>query len=128
LIRKIVLAVVALAAIAAAAGIMVFAAAFAVFALAREQFGPAGAAAVVFAAAALLILLIALALGLQAMAMRRKVAQAPNKLLQQLCELVREQPIISLGALAGAAVLALRNPLVIASVMKAVMNRRRPKA
>jgi hypothetical protein len=127
IIRRIVLTLVAIAAMAAAAAVAVFAAAFAVFALARQAFGPAGAAGVVLLAAALLMVLIGLIAGLQARAIRKKIATAPS-LLQQLYELAREQPIVSVGALVGAVALAIRNPNVIASVVKTFLNQKRPRS
>ena len=127
MIRKLVLGLIALAVMATAASVIVVAAAFAVFALAREQFGPAGAAAVVCLAAAVLIALIATILGLQAMAVRRRIDRAPNP-MHQIGELLREQPILSLGALAAAATVVLRHPIVLAGILKMVMGRRRPKA
>lgn len=127
IIRKIVLALVAAAAILAASGVLVVAAAFALFALVRPVLGAAGAAGVVCLAAGLLIGLIGLIAGLQASGVRRKLARsregAPS-VLDQLIELARERPLVSGGAVIAAAALAIRNPMVLAGIVKAVLSRK----
>lgn len=127
IIRKIVLALAAAAAILAASGVIVVAAAFALFALVRPDLGPAGAAGVVCAAAAALIGLIGLVAGLQARGVRKKLTHpAGGGILDQLIELARERPIVSTGALIAAAALAVRNPVTLASVVKTLLNHKRP--
>lgn len=127
IIRKIVLALVAAAAIMAAAAVIVLAAAFALFALASPVFGSAGAAGVVCLAAGLLIGLIGLIAALQAGAMRRKLTRPRANgagILDQLFELARERPIVSSSALIAAAALAIRNPLVLATIVKVLLNKK----
>jgi hypothetical protein len=128
IIRKIVLALIAAAAVLAASGVMVVAAAYALFALARPDLGPAGAAGVVCAAAAVLIALVGLVAGLQARGVRRKLTRpGGGGILDQLLELARERPIVSTGALVAAAALAVRNPVALASVVKTLLGQKRPK-
>ena len=132
IIRKIILALVAAAAILAASGVMVVAAAYALFALAREYLGPAGAAGVVCAAAAVLIGLVGLIAALQARRLGRKVQKHSGAggggegVLDQLIGLARERPIVSTGALVAAAALALRNPVALAGVVRMLLSNKRP--
>lgn len=132
IIRKIVVGLVAAAAILAASGVMVIAAAYALFALARDQLGlgPAWAAAAVCAAAAVLIGLVALIASAQFNGPRRKAARGAASssagMLDQLFDLVRERPIVSAGALIAAAAVAVRNPAVLASVVQMLLNHKRP--
>jgi Na+/proline symporter len=129
IIRKIVMALVAAAAILAASGVIVVAAAFALFASTRDALGPAGAAGVVCLAAAILIALIGLIAGFQASLVGKKLRrprEGSPGILDQLFELARDRPLVSSGALIAAAALAVRNPAVLASVVKALLNQKRP--
>lgn len=129
IIRKIVLALVAAAAILAASGLMVVAAGFALFALARPALGPAGAAGVVFLAAAVLIGLIGLIAGLQASAAAKRLRKARESspgLLDQLIELVRDRPLVSGGAVIAALTMAVRNPAVLGAIIKTMLSHKRP--
>ncbi|HUO22032.1 MAG TPA: hypothetical protein VMU59_05900 [Caulobacteraceae bacterium] len=130
IVRKIVFALVAASAILAASAVMVFAAAFALYAWVRVYLGPAGAAAAVCAGAGLLIAVVALAAGLQASQMRRayKRANGPDapSLVDQVIGLARERPIVSAGAVVAAAALAVRNPAVLVGVVKTLLNQKRP--
>ncbi len=128
IIRKIVLALVAAAATLAASGVIVVAAAYALFALTRDALGAAGAAGVVCLAAAVLIGLIGLIAGLEASRASKAIKRAHDSqpgLLNQLFELVREKPLVSGGALIAAAGMAVRNPAVLVGVVKALLNRKR---
>ncbi len=124
IVRKILLTLVAIVATAAASGVFVVAAAYGLFALVRPPLGAAGAAGVVCLAAALLIGAVGLVAALQARAVRRKAITAPS-LMHQIFELAKEQPIVSAGALIGAVTLAIRNPAVLTSVIKAFLNQKR---
>ncbi len=129
IVRKIVLALVAAAATLAASGVIVVAAAYALFALTRDALGPAGAAGVVCLAAAVLIAVIGLIAGIQASmagkAIKRARQSSPG-LLDQLFELARDKPLVSGGALIAAAAMAVRNPAVLVGVVKALLNQKRP--
>ncbi len=129
IVRKIILALIAAAAILAASAVAVVAAAFAIYAFARSYLGPAGAAAAVCGAAALLIALIALVVGLEAARMTKayKRANAPGapSLIDHLIALARERPIVSGGAVLAAAAMAVRNPAVLAGVFKMLLNQKR---
>jgi hypothetical protein len=128
IIRKIVLALVAAAATLAASGVIVVAAAYGLFALARPALGPAGAAGAVCLAAALLIGLIGLIAGLQASRVARKMKRARESspgVLDQLFELARDRPLVSGGALIAAATLAVRNPAVLVTIVKTLLSQKR---
>ena len=125
ILRKIVMALVAAAAILTASGVCVVAAAYALFALVRESLGAAGAAAVVCLAAAVLIGLVGAGAAFQLRGKTKPPAAGPGSgILDQLFELARERPIVSTGALVAAAALAIRNPVVLASVVKALLNKK----
>jgi len=127
ILRKIILAIVAAAAILASSAVFVVAAAYALFALVRDALGPAGAAGVVCLAAAVLIGLVGLIAAMSLRGPKRKTAPgAEGGLLDQLFELARERPIMSTGALIAAAVVGLRNPVVLASVVKMLLGQKRP--
>jgi hypothetical protein len=112
LIRRLITLLIAVAAMATAAGVVVVSASFALYALVRTYIGPAGAAAVVCASAAVLILLIAL------VAFRRSRKPAPkaasltgkSALADRLADVLRERPVAAAGAAAAAGLLAWRNP------------------
>lgn len=129
IIRKIVLALVAAAAILAASGVIVVAGAYALFALVRPALGPAGAAAVVCLAGGVFIGLTGLIAALQAAgaakALKRARETSPG-LLDQLIALARDRPLVSGGALIAAATLAVRNPAVLATIVKSLVSRKTP--
>lgn len=132
IIRKLVLALVAAAATLAASGVIVVAAAYALFALVRPALGPAGAAAVVCLAAALLIGLIGVIAAMQASAAAKRLKKARENspsLLDQLIEVARDRPLVSGGAVITALTLAVKNPLVLGAIVKSLLNRKpSPKA
>ncbi len=130
IVRKIVLALISAAAIMAASGVMVVAAAFALFAWVSRYMNPVAAAAVVFAAAGVLIALVALSAALQAMAIGRAYKRANGPGAPSLVDLVvaaaRERPIVSASAVMAAGALAVRNPAVLVGVVKTLLNKKRP--
>ena len=123
ILRRLIFGVIAVTAMAAAAGVVVIAAAFALYALVRAPLGAAGAAAVVVLAAAVLIALLGLIAALLARPPKRKPGRpADASPLDRIIEMARERPIVSVGAILGAAVVAMRNPAVLALVVKAVLD------
>lgn len=110
IVRKLVFGLAAAFAIAAAAGVAVVAAAFALFALLRDALGPSGAAAVVVGVAALLIALLGLALALMARPPRPKPEDA--SVAARAMDFAKEKPLIALGALAIGGFLLARNPKI----------------
>jgi hypothetical protein len=126
LLRKLLFGLIAGVALAVATGVLVVAAAYALFALVREPLGAAGAAGVVCLAAAVLIGLVGLVFALLAQPAKRPKAGEEPDLLQRLMGLARERPIVSTGALIGAITVALRNPALAAIVVKAFLDPKKP--
>lgn len=108
---------------AAAAGVVVVALAYALYAIARDYLSPAGAAAVVAAAAAALIVILALMVTRKAapQSLRRAAGSEEPTLTTRLIELARERPIVAgAGAVAAALVIA-RNPRIVTTIMTAAI-------
>jgi hypothetical protein len=126
--EKTLMTLAAAAAIAAAAGVAVVAAAFALFALLTPHLGAAGAAALVAACAALLVALAGLVAAAKAKS-RRGQAQSDfadsgdmHGLLARVMEMAKQRPLIAAAAAMAAGVFALRNPALIAVVIKAFLD------
>jgi hypothetical protein len=121
------MAVAAAAAIAAAAAVSVVAVFFALYALVLPYVGPAGAAASVAVAAALAALIGALILARRAEGPRRKPVPPPEAgLVEKLILVAKAHPVLSVGAAVAAGVYGLRNPELVAAVMRAFMDRPEP--
>jgi hypothetical protein len=118
----------AAAAIAAAAAVGVFAAAFALYAVVQSWLGPAGAAAVVAAVAALIVAIA----GLIAARKVEHRAPAPGAMpdsfgfAEKIVGIVKDRPLLSIGAGLAAGIFALKNPILTAAVFKAFMEPRQP--
>jgi hypothetical protein len=106
---------------AAAVGIVIVAAAFAVFSLLQAYLGPSGAAAII--AAVIAVLLAAAALLVLSRAdvaggMRRGAAPAAGVGMQErIIYLIQDRPLLAAGAAVAAGLIAWRNPRLIGSVM-----------
>jgi hypothetical protein len=123
LLRKLAFGLVAATVLAVAAGVLVVSAAYALFALLRDMLGPSWAAAAVALAAAVLIGLVGLVfVGLAKTPKRRPGAADDQDLLQKVIAMARERPIVSAGALIGFVTMAIRNPALIAIVMKVFLD------
>lgn len=126
--EKTLITLAAAAAIAAAAGVAVVAAAFALFALLEPVTGPAGAAAIVAATAAFVVALAGLVAAARAKDSRRRQneyaaqAAADPGLIAKLFELAKQRPFVAAGAAAAVGVFALRNPALVAAVIKAFFD------
>jgi hypothetical protein len=108
--------IIALAAAAVAAGVCVVAAAFAVYALAREVLGPAGGAAVVMGVFALLTLILAL------IVTRKAIPKAKDEpLTERLIGMARDRPVVAAAVVAVATALLARNPGILSAVLSAVI-------
>ncbi len=118
----------AAAAIAAAAGVAVVAAAFALFALLVPVTGAAGAAAIVAATAAFVVALTGLVAAARAKDTRRRQndfsaqSAADPGLIVKLFELAKQRPFVAAGAAAAVGIFALRNPALVAAVVKAFFD------
>lgn len=125
--EKTLIALASAATIVAAAGVAVVAAAFALYALLTPHLGAAGAAAVVAASAALLVGLAALVAAAKAKshASRARSAEGPDLgLIWQVIEMAKRRPLLAAGAAFAAAVFAMRNPTLLAALVKAFLDPR----
>jgi hypothetical protein len=128
--EKTLMTLAAAAAIAAAAGVAVVSAAFALYALLEPIVGPAGAAAVVSACAAIAVAIAGLIAAGKARARSREASQAFSAdgasdmggLIARVLELAKQRPLIAAGAALAAGVFALRNPILLATLVKAVFE------
>ena len=127
MLRRLLLGVIAAAAMAASASVLIVALAFALYALVEPTLGRSGAAAVVAGAAALLIALLALTIALISRARRPKPKpDSAGGVLERIFELVRDQPVMAIGAALGAGFLAMRNPTYLGSAIRAFLEGRPP--
>ena len=127
MLRKLLLGVIAVAALAAGASVLVVALAFALYALVQPRLGPAGAAATVAAAAALLMGLLGMTLALMARA-RRPKPKPPSMggVAERIFELVREKPLMAIAAALGTGFLVIRDPTYLGSTIRAFLEGRPP--
>jgi len=121
----------AAAAIAAAAAVGVFAAAFALHAVLQPLIGAAGAAAVVAAVAALIVAIAGMLAARKAEGRHahRPAPGAPQDsfgFAERIVDIVKDRPLLSIGAALAAGVFALKNPTLTAAVAKAFMETRQP--
>jgi hypothetical protein len=127
MLRRLLLGLIAAAAMAASASVLVVALAFALYALVQPYFGPAGAAAAVAGAAALLIGLLGLTIALIARVKRPKPKpHSMGGIVEQILELLREKPVMAISAAIGAGFLAIRNPTYLGSAIRAFLEGRPP--
>ena len=123
ILRKIIVSLIAGSMLAVSAGVLVVSAAFAVFGVLKAWVGPPGAAALTALAAAILMGVVAVSF--EAWAQSSKSGKNPQNdqdLVQRLIAMAQERPILSAGALAGVVALAIRNPALVAIVVKAFLD------
>lgn len=129
MMERTLMALAAAAAIAAAAAVGVFAAFFALYALVEPHLGAPGAAAIVSAAAAILVAVAGMIAARKVEGDRRDTATATTPdagLVDTILTLVRERPLLASGAAVAAGIYALRNPQLIAAVLRAFMDKPSP--
>jgi hypothetical protein len=129
--EKTLMTLAAAAAIAAAAAVSVFAAAFALYAVLDALIGSAGAAAVVAAVAALIVGIAGLLAARKAEGRHSpRAGHAPPQdsfdFTSRIVDIVKDRPLLSIGAALAAGVFALKNPTLTAAVAKAFMETRQP--
>jgi len=128
MLRRLLLGLIAAAAMATSAAIFVVALAFTLYALVEPYWGRAGAAATVAGVAALLIGLLGATIGLVARARRPKPRlNAMGGVAERIFELVREKPLMAISAALGAGFMAIRNPTYLGSAIRAFLEGRPPK-
>jgi hypothetical protein len=117
----------AAAAIAAAAAVSVVSAAFALYAVLAPHLGPAGSAAVVAAVAAAIVGVAGLIAAFKVEEKAQPLA-GPDPLFfaEKAIEMVKERPILTVGAGLAAGVIAFRNPALVAIVAKALLDTLKP--
>jgi hypothetical protein len=106
------------------AGVIVIALAYALFALVKPYWGPAGASASVAGAAALLIGLIGLTFALMGRRPRKKKSAEPESVTERVVEFVKSKPITSIAGAIAAGVLAIRNPSYLGSAIRSFVEGR----
>lgn len=123
ILRRIALALIGASVLATAAGVLVIALALALYSFLLPWLGAPGAAAGVALAAALLTGMVGLSLvqGLLSPPPRPKASDPPDP-LQTLIALIKSRPIASGSALVAALLLALRNPALMATLVKALLD------
>lgn len=121
--RRVLLALMAAATFAAAAGVIVVALAFALYAVAEPSLGRAGAAATVALATAILIALAGLIMALVGRNKRsRALSSLPGGILERAVAFVRQKPIVAASAAIGAGLMAARNPKYLGEALRAFLD------
>ena len=127
MLRRLLLGLIAVAALAASASVLVVALAFALYALVQPRLGPAGAAATVAGAAALLIGLLGMTIAMVARAKRPKPKpHSMGGVAERIFEMVSEKPLMAIAAALGAGFLAIRNPTYLGSAIRSFLEGRPP--
>lgn len=125
MMERTLMAVAAAAAIAAAAAAGVFSAFFALFAFLEPYVGTAGAAAIIAGVSALAVALAGFVAARKAEGDRKVSAtEAPDaSMVEMILAVVRDRPLLSAGAAVAAGIYALRNPQLVAAVVRAFMDK-----
>jgi hypothetical protein len=125
MLQRALMAVVAAAALATAAAVMVVALAFAAYALMVTPLGAAGAAGGVAAICAVVFAIVGLIavsrVGGKSAGRRSPEGDAVG-LADRLMDLVRDKPMASAGIAVAAGLMALRNPAVIAVIVRTILE------
>ncbi|WP_421934040.1 hypothetical protein [Phenylobacterium sp.] len=124
ILKKALLYVSAVSALAAAAAVCVVALAFALYAAVLPMAGPAWAAVAVAGAAALLMGLCALVLLVKAHPPKFGKQPEERDILTKMIDLAREKPIVAASAILAAGAVALRNPKIVATLLATAMATR----
>ena len=128
MIKKVISLAVAIAALAAAAGVCMVAAAYALFAVVRVYLGPAGGAAVVAGAAALVAILLAVVLLRKANPPQHAAHVEEQSFTSRLIDLARDKPLLATGVAAAAGLMLMRNPKLMTTIVTAAMASKAGKA
>ncbi len=123
MIRRLFLALMAAAVLAAAGGVAVVALAFAIYAFAEPRLGRAWAATSVALIAMGFLLFAGLGLSL---ARRGRPVRTPamtaGGAVERIFAFVREKPILSVSAAIGAGLLSVRNPKYLGAAIRAFLD------
>jgi len=124
ILRRIILFLASAAALATAAGVIVVALAYALYALVKPSLGPAGGAAVVAGAAALLIGLLGLVMAMAARGPRRRRNREPETIAERITDFVRDKPVTAIVASVVTGLMAVRNPKYLGAAFRAFVEGR----
>jgi hypothetical protein len=126
ILRRLLSFLAAATALSVSAGVIVVALAYAVFALVRPFWGPAGAAAVVAGFAALLIGVLGLVMANLAKGkpQRRRTAPEPESLIDAVVDFVRSKPVTAVAGGLAAALMSVRKPGYLGSLLRAFVEGR----
>ncbi len=116
IVKKILLLMAAAGAFVAAGAAIVVALALALYALIEPMIGPAGAAAGVAGLAALLLIIT----GLSAAGVFR--IRREQTFAERVAEMIRDKPLSAIAAAVVAGFFAMRNPQVLAEIVRAFAN------
>ncbi len=126
-LRRLGLAMVAIGALAACAGVFIIALAFALYALVRPTVGEAGAAAIVAATAGALIGLAGVG---ALLARRRKAPKVAVSTLESRAEralaYVKANPLVAIGAALGVGFLTIRDPKYLGGAIRGFLDGKEP--
>ncbi|HEY3798957.1 MAG TPA: hypothetical protein VGL58_11440 [Caulobacteraceae bacterium] len=121
--RRILFLFAAISALAVAAGVLVVALAYALFALMKPYVGSAGAAAVVAGATCVLIALLGVALTMAAKPPKR-ISKAPERIVDRIADFVRTKPVTAVAAAVATGLMAVRNPKYLGEAIRAFVEGR----
>jgi hypothetical protein len=124
ILRRIILFLASATALATAAGVIVVALAYALYALVKPALGPAGGAAVVAGAAALLIGLLGLVMAMAARGPRRRRNREPETIAERVADFVRDKPVTAIAASIVTGLMAVRNPKYLGAAFRAFVEGR----
>jgi len=125
ILRRIILFLASATALATAAGVIVVALAYALYALVKPALGPAGGAAVVAGAAALLIGFLGLVMSMAARGPpRRRRDREPETMVDRVVEFIRDKPVTTIAAAIATGLLAVRNPKYLGAAFRAFVEGR----
>ena len=121
--RRILLELVAATMFSAAAGVIVVALAFALYALMEPYLGKAGAAATVALATAILTGLAGMIMAMVGRNKRSRLASSlSGGVLERVIAFVRQKPIVAASAAIGAGLMATRNPKYLGEALRAFLE------
>jgi len=121
--RRVLFALTAAATLAAAAGVIVVALAFALYALTEPYLGRAGAAGAVALVTAFLIGLVGLVLAILGRERRSRVVAPPSGgVLERTVAFLSQRPVMSAAAALGAGLIAARNPKYLGEALRAFVQ------
>ncbi len=133
MLKRILLAAAAAGAALAAAGVIMVAISYAIFALAKPYVGQAGAAGVV---ALVYAILLGVGFAVAASGAKGKAPKVhkrgghheePGSLMSRVMDTARERPLVAAAGAVAAGLLAIRNPTLVATALGLINQPPRPR-